>query len=145
MAFQHARTAGFLIELGGTTALSNITQYVSSVDWGESRDTAETTVFATSNSQKTYVPGNIDATCSIEGSWDVTIDGILDARFNSSSPVKAIRFYPATTDSSLANFRQKKANAIMTSLSVPSGVGDANKWSAEFQISGTITKSATTV
>ena len=142
MATPHGKKSGFAIE-NASTSLTNLGAFVASVDFPRTVDTAEVTGFNSTNNTKKYVPGNADATVSIEGPWDratvdATLSGILSAE-------KELRVWPGgTTVATGTNFVQYKANAVMTGYNVTAGVDNAVRYTADFQLTGTITRTTTT-
>lgn len=137
MSFAHGHKAGFSVK-DATTTWRNISQYLNSVDFPRTADTAEVTTFNTSTSSKAYVPGNKDATLSLEGKWDPTVDGYLSGILGKQ---RAFTYYPNTTSSVNTNFVRYSGNAICTAYNPPASVDDAVSFSAEFQVTGTITRS----
>src|SRR5258706_14695442 len=131
MAFSHGKDAVFKIaDAADLTTADDISSNVKSVGFPRSIDTAETSNFGTDS--KTYVVGMSDGTISIEGIWDPTIDARLagligkqDAAF-SYTPQVAGPVYTGV--------------CILTSYEAPADIGDTLTFSAEFQISGTITR-----
>lgn len=140
LAFQHGKSAGFAIQDASTT-YRNITQYVNSVEFSREAETAEVTTFNSTNFTKAYIAGLKDATASIEGKWDPTIDGYLDGILGEK---KQLRYFPATTDKTDTQFIQYKMDGICTSYSPPASVDDAVTYSAEFQVTGSVTRSTST-
>lgn len=141
MAFAHGKSAGFAISSSSQSGYVNISAFTDSVDWNDTLDTDESTVFQSSDFRKTYVIGNGDGTVSVGGKWDLTLDGYFEAIKG-----RATRCYhfPASTDATVAGFRKRQVNAILTSYNTPSDVGGANVWSADFQMNGVVTSSTST-
>lgn len=140
--FFHGKTAGYGL-FDSSTTYRNITTYLTSISFPYSADTAEVTTFNTTNYTKAYVAGNKDGTISIEGKWDTTIDGYISGIVGLS---KGFKYFPATTDanSTAGDFINKNGNAICTSYNVDSSIDDAVSWSAEFQVTGTVSRTTTT-
>ena len=138
----HSKKAGFHITTSSTAAV-NISSYLTSIDFPRTVDTAEVTTFNTSNGSKTYVTGLNDATISIEGVWSTTPDGHMNTLFGASSQ-GTFWYQTPTTSAATAPFVQYTGNMILTSYSPPSAVGDAVTFSADFQVSGTVTRTTTT-
>ena len=139
----HGKLAGLHIRQQSSTLATNISSYLTSIDFPRSVDTAEVTTFNTSNGSKTYVTGLNDATISVEGIWSTTPDGILSLLIGASSGT-TFWYQTPSTSAVAAPFVQYTGGAILTSYNPPSGVGDAVTFSADFQISGTITRTTTT-
>jgi len=141
----HAKKQGFHIRQAAAASgtATNFGKWLTSVDFPRTVDSAEVTTFNTSNGAKTYVTGLNDATVSIEGIWSTTPDGILSLLVGASSGTEIWNQTPST-NAAATPFVQNTAKAILTSYSAPSGVGDAVTFSADFQISGTVTRTTTT-
>jgi hypothetical protein len=139
----HGKKAGFHIRQATSTLATNISSYLTSIDFPRTVDTAEVTTFNTSNGSKTYVTGLNDATVSVEGVWSTTPDGIFNALIGASSPTQ-FWYQTPSTSAAAAPFVQYTANAIVTGYSPPSAVGDAVTFSADLQVTGTVTRTTTT-
>ena len=114
------------------SAEREISSAVTSVTTNFTADTAETSSLG--DTAKQYIAGLKDATWSVEGNRDATIEGYVYGILGSS---KAWAIFPEGSASGKVKY---SGNAICTSFSESSDVGDANKWSAEFQVSGAITR-----
>lgn len=110
----------------------NISTATTSVTLDRNADTAEVTAFG--NDDKAYIAGLKDATWSVEGSRDATIEGYVDGILGSA------RFYRIFPEGSSSGKVYYEGTAICTAVSPSSDVGDANKWSASFQNTGAITR-----
>ena len=129
--------------MDASTTYRNISGYLNSIECSFEAETAEVTVFSSSNTQKDYVAGNTDGTISVEGKWDSTIDGYMSGLLGKGQ--KYLRYFPATTDKTDAGiFVNYKQYGIMTAYSPPASVDDANTFSAEWQMTGVRTRSTTT-
>lgn len=132
--FTHGSRAVFKLHDG--TQLRDLSSAGTTCSLDISRDTAETTAFG--NSSKTYIPGLRDATASIEGNRDATIEGYVYNSFISDTAV-AFEYYPEGEGTGKIYYT---GDCILTTGPGPSSdVGDANKWSAEMQVSGDVTRS----
>jgi len=139
MAFQHGKLSGFHIE-DSSTSLQNIGNKLNSIEISKTGDTAEVTTFNTTNMTKAYLGGLKDATISIEGKWDATIDGTLDGIVGLN---KTYFLQIPSTDSSAADFVQYTGEAIMTGYSGPTAsVDDAVTFTADFQLTGSQVRTA---
>jgi hypothetical protein len=135
MAFVHGKNTVFKVDDSGGT-LRTISAYVTSVDFPQTADTAETTAFGSTN--KSYVAGVKDATVSIEGIWDPTVDGYL---YGIVGQTVSIEYGP---EGATALDKKYTCEAICTNYTPPSSIDDAVKFSAEFQVSGAVTRGAYT-
>jgi predicted secreted protein len=96
-----------------------------SIEFGRSRETAETTGFSPAGGFKTFVGGLRDGTISCSGQWDGDaneIDAILDGLFNSDDP-KAYKFGPEGDTAGMVSY---------------TGVGFVNDYSVSTSNSGVV-------
>lgn len=133
MAYTHGKNSVFKVDNSGGT-LTDISAYLDNVDFPISVETAETTTFG--DSAKDYIVGLKDATVSISGVWDATPDAHLAGILGQAATV-TVEWSPAGTSSGNPKYT---AEAILTSYSIPSSVGDKVTFSAEFQVSGAVTR-----
>ena len=131
MAFVHGKSADFRIDNSGGS-LTDISAYCDSVDFPLTADTAEGTTFG--DSSKEYIAGLKDATISVSGSWDATADGVLAAIVGVSG---SFQYGPAGTTGGNIKYT---GEAICTSYTVNAPVGDKVTFSAEFQVTGAVTR-----
>jgi len=133
MAFTHGKDSVFKLDDSGGT-LTDISSYVNSVDFPETADVAETTVLGDGN--KTYIVGLKDATLSISGLWDSTLDGILGAVVGQSATL-SFEYSPEGTTGGNVKYT---GECILTSYAQSSPVGDVVGYSADFQVTGAVTR-----
>jgi len=133
MAFTHGKDSVFKLDDSGGT-LTDISSYVNSVDFPETADIAETTVLGDGN--KTYIVGLKDATLSISGLWDSTLDGILGAVVGQSATL-SFEYSPEGTTGGNVKYT---GECILTSYAQSSPVGDVVGYSADFQVTGAVTR-----
>lgn len=131
MAFSHGKSAQVWIADSGAV-LRDFTSVGAQVSLDRSGDTAETTAFG--DAAKKYIAGQKDGTFSVEGHRDPTFEGYLDGIVALETTFK---YFPEGSASGKVQFL---GTAICTSFSESSDLGDANKWSAEFQISGAVAR-----
>lgn len=135
MAFVHGKTAVFKIDDSGGT-LRDISAYLNDVGFPRNIDTAETTTFGVSGSSKTYIVGLNDATISISGLFDATADGYLAGVLGQSATL-SFEYGPAGSTGGNIKY---SGECIMTSYEVSAAVGDAVQATAQFQVTGSITR-----
>lgn len=133
MAFKHGKNAVFKID-NSAGSLTDISSYVNEASLPRSIETGETTVFG--NSAKTYVVGLTDATISISGPWDPTLDSTL-AGILGQDASKTFEYGPEGSGSGATKYT---GECYMTSYETSSPVADVVTFSAEFQVTGTITR-----
>ena len=129
--FTHGKNAAFKIDDSGGT-LRDITDVLTDVAVSRTADVAEVSAF--SNSSKAYVAGLKDATITISGSFDATVDGYLSGIIGSEG---SFEFYPIGTTSGNP---KSSGEAICTSYDRTPDVGGAVSFTAAFQVSGDVTE-----
>ena len=133
MAFVHGKDSVFKLDNSGGS-LTDISAYVNSVDMPQTVDVAETTVLGKDN--KTYIVGLKDATISLAGLWDSTADAIFGAVLGQSATL-SFEYSPEGTTSGNVKYT---GEAILTSYSKNSPVGDVVTYSADLQVSDAVTR-----
>lgn len=133
MAFTHGSSAKF--KLGdAASVLQDLSQYITSVSMPREIDEAETTTLT--KSSRTFIPGLIGATISLEGKWDPTVDahfaGIMQL-------VRSFEYYPAG-DPVSASKPKYSGSCFVTSYEVSTDVDEPAEWSAELRITDTVTR-----
>jgi hypothetical protein len=131
--FRHGKTASFKVDNSGGT-LTDISDTLNSVTFPREIETLETTSFGSSN--RSYVVGFTDATVSIEGSFDATVDAHLAGILGQDASV-SFEYGPEGTTSGRVRYT---GEALMTSYETSAGIGDIVSYSAEFQVTGAITR-----
>ena len=129
--FTHGKNAAFKIDDSGGT-LRDITDVLTDVAVSRTADVAEVSAF--SNSSKAYVAGLKDATITISGSFDATVDGYLSGILGAEG---SFEFFPIGTT---GGNPKASGEAIMTSYDRTPDVGGAVTFTAAFQVSGDVTE-----
>ena len=133
MAFTHGKDSVFKLD-NASGSLTDISAFVNNVDFPETADVSETTTLGADN--KTYIAGLKDATISLAGLWDATADAIFGAVVGQSATL-SYEYSPEGTASGKIKYT---GEAILTSYSISSPVGDAVGYSADLQVSGAVTR-----
>jgi hypothetical protein len=133
MPFVHGRTTDFRVDNSGGT-LTDISAYCDNVDFPQVVETAETTTFG--DASKDYIVGLRDATISIGGKWDAVLDAVLAPILGQAASV-SFQYGPA--GSTVSNVRYT-GECFCTSYQVAGAVGDVVTFSAEFQVTGNVTR-----
>jgi hypothetical protein len=129
--FAHGKSTDFAIDdTGGTSR--NISDTLTDVSFPQTIDTAETTAFGSSN--KSYIVGLKDTTISVSGIWDATVDGYLSGTEPAS---RSFIFGPAGSTGGNVKYT---GEAIMTNYSQSNPVGDVVSFTADFQVTGSVTR-----
>lgn len=131
MAFGHGSKAYFAVDDSGDV-LRNLSTYLTSAGLPMTADTAEVSTLGSTS--KAYVPGLKDATIPLEGPWDATVDSYLAGIL---ALEKDFEYGPA---GNTGGFVKYSGRAILTSYEVSTGVDDAQTFSAEFQVTGNVTR-----
>lgn len=129
--FTHGKNAAFKIDDSGGT-LRDISNVLTDVAISRTADVAEVSAF--SNSSKAYVAGLKDATITISGSFDATVDGYLSGILGAEG---SFEFYPIGTT---GGNPKASGECIMTSYDRTPDVGGAVTFTAAFQVSGNVTE-----
>lgn len=130
--FFHGKDAQIFINDSSNTE-RELTSYGVSASLSREVDTAEASTFA--DDDKVYVVGLRDATLSLEGRLDATVDGYL-AGLLGGTP-RGWKIFPAGSATGRPYY---SGSAILTSYEPSSELGDVVGFSAEFQISGVVTR-----
>jgi len=137
MAFTHGKGAVFKIDNSGGT-LQTLTAYVDSIDFNNTVDTAETTTMG--SEVKTYLSGQSDATLSVSGKWDSTASTGPDAVLNGLIGLEATSTFEVGPEGSTTGKVKYTGECFLTSYVVSAPVGDVVTFTADFQVTGAITK-----
>jgi len=133
--FRHGKNASFKVDNSGGT-LTDISNTLNSVSFPREIETLETTSFGSSS--RSYVVGFADATISVEGSFDATVDAHLAGILGQEASV-SFEYGPEGTTAGQVKYT---GEALMTSYETSAGIGDIVAYSAEFQVTGAITRGA---
>ena len=133
MAFVHGKSSVFKLD-NASGSLTDISAFVNNVDFPETADVAETSVLGASN--KTYIVGLKDATISLSGLFDATVDAILGAVVGQTATL-SYEYSPEGTGSGKIKYT---GEAILTNYALSSPVGDVVAYSADLQCSGAVTR-----
>lgn len=135
MPFRHGKSAVFKVD-NNSAVLTDISAYCDDVKLPRSIETAETTTFGVTGGSKTYITGLNDSTISISGKWDATLDAVL-------APVvgfDTLLNWNYGPEGSTAGRVKFTGLCILTKYEIDAPVGDVVKFSADFQVSGAVTR-----
>lgn len=137
--FKHGKDAFFALDNSSGT-LTDISNTVNEVTLPREIETAETTAFG--DDDKTYIVGLGDATISVSGMFDATvnthINGLITG-LKAGTPTTATYRYGPSGCVSGAPFLQ--GEALVTSYEIGSPVGDVVTYSLELQCTASVTGS----
>ena len=129
--FVHGKSTDF--ELDDTSGTSrSLANTLTSVDFPETIDTAETTAFGATS--RSYIVGLRSATISISGLWDATIDGYI---IGTEPASRSFIFGPAGSTGGNVKYT---GEAILTNYSISNPVGDVVTYSIDLQVTGNVTR-----
>jgi len=135
--FTHGKNAYFALH-NTAASLVAISDTLNEISMPREIETAETTAFG--NADKTYITGLADATISLSGMFDATVDAMItgDIANLKSGSVSSLSFEygPSGSTSSLPKFT---GAALITSYEISSPVGDVITYSLELQVTGGVT------
>ncbi len=129
--FVHGKSTDF--ELDDTSGTSrSLANTLTSVDFPETIDTAETTAFGATS--RSYIVGLRSATISISGLWDATIDGYI---IGTEPASRSFIFGPAGSTGGNVKYT---GECILTNYSISNPVGDVVTYSIDLQVTGNVTR-----
>jgi hypothetical protein len=131
MPFVHGRTTHFSYNA------VNLSAFCDNVDFPQTVETAETTTFG--DTSKDYIVGLRDSTISISGKWDGAA-GAIDVTLApdlGNATARAFAYGPA--GNTAGNVRYT-GSCFCTSYQITGAIGDVVTFSAEFQVTGTVTR-----
>jgi hypothetical protein len=133
--FRHGKSTVFKVD-NNAGSLTDISNTLTDVSFPQSVDTAETSAFGAS--AKSYIVGLTDSTLSISGNFDATVDAHLAAIVGKADSV-SFEYGP---EGSTATYVKYTGEALLTSYEKSGAIGDVVTYSAEFQVTGAITRGA---
>ena len=139
--FLHGKGAYFAIDdqAGSLTDISNVLEEVT---FPRTQETAEKTAFG--DDSKVFIAGLLDSTISISGHFDTEDDGV-DELFgtilaNPGSPTTLSFEFGPNGSTPAVGSPVYQGECILTSYEVGAPVGDNVSFSAEFQVTGDVTR-----
>jgi len=135
--FKHGKNAYFSLD-GTAGTLVAISDTLNEVTMPREIETAETTAFGSSD--KTYITGLGDATISLSGMFDATVDTQVagDIANLKSGSVASLTFEYGPSGNAVSS-PKFTGEALITSYEVGSPVGDVITYSLELQVTGGVT------
>lgn len=133
--FAHGRATIFKVE-SAATVLTDISNTLKEVNFPREVDTPETTAFGSTT--RSYVVGFINATFSVSGMYDPTVDALLNGILGFAT---ARNFEYGPVGSTSTNPKYTGA-CYLTNYTDTGSVTDMVGMSADFQVTGAVTRGA---
>lgn len=133
----HGKNTVFKIDDSGGT-LRDISIYCDNVDFPRDQSTAESTGFQPTGGSRTYDVGLNGATLSVSGKWHATPDGYLAGLVGAAVASSSFEYGPEGSTSGKIKYT---GECILTSYGTGSPFDGEATFSAQFQISGQVTRS----
>jgi hypothetical protein len=137
MPFVHGKGSVFKID-NSAGVLQTLTAFIDSVDFSNSVDVAETTTMG--SEFKTYVSGQSDGTMSVSGKYDSTAATGPDAVLQGLIGLETTSTFEYGPDGGTTGKVKYTGECFLTGYSVSSPVGDVVTFTADFRISGAVTR-----
>lgn len=135
-SFKHGKSTAFKLD-DSTGSIKDISNVLTDVGFPQTVETAETTSFG--SSAKTYIVGLSDATVSLSGNFDATVDAHLAGILGQSATV-SFEYFPEGEGAAGTGALKYSGEAILTSYEKSGAVGDVVTFSAELQVTGPVTR-----
>lgn len=135
--FKHGKNAYFALD-GTAASLVDISDTLNEITMPREVETAETTAFG--DADKTYITGLADATVSLSGMLDASVDTTIAGNIANlkSGSVSSLSFEYGPSGS-VSGQPKLSGEALITSYELSSPVGDVVTYSLELQVTGAIT------
>lgn len=130
--FRHGKNAVFTIQDSGDV-VRDISNVLKNISMPRQIDTAETTAFG--SAAKSFVIGIPGATFSVDGMFDLTVDGYLNGIY----AFETARAFVYGPEGSTASRRKFTGSCYLTDYSLSGSVSDMLSFTAQFQITGAVT------
>lgn len=136
--FRHGKGSYFQLD-NSSGSLVDLSSYINEVGFPREVETGETTAFG--SSAKSYIVGLSDATISISGMFDATVDahisGVITALGSGSQATASFEYGPEGSAGSRIKY---SGECLITSYEVSGSVGDVVTFSLELQVTGAVTR-----
>lgn len=135
MAFVHGKDAVFKINNG---SLRDLTAFTDNIEMTDSTEMGETTVMSLED--KTFISGLSEATFSCSGKYDSTVTTGPDDVLFSLKGDDTARAFELGFEGGTAGKVKYSGSCFMTQYVRTAPVGDVVTWTADFQITGVVTR-----
>lgn len=132
MAFVHGKDSYLKL------ATVDLTTFLTDAALNQGTDVAETSTMG--SEAKSYISGLTDSTMSISGRYDSTATTGPDAVLSGLLGLEAATAFEFGPEGGTTGKVKYSGNCFMTAYNVSAPVGDIVAFSAEFQVSGVVTK-----
>lgn len=139
MAFVHGKGGVFKIDNAAGT-LQTLTAYVDQWSISNSVDTAESTTMG--SEVKTYLSGQSDATLTVSGLYDSTASTGPDVVLQGIIGLETTSTFELGPEGSTAGKVRYTGECFLTGYEITAAAQDVVKFTADFQVSGVVTKNA---
>lgn len=136
MAFVHGKVSVFKVDNSGGT-LTDISAYCNNVDFPREKDSPEVTVFGTDD--RKYITGQRNATISVTGLWDATLDGVLGPLMAITSGTEELDFEYGPQGSGSGSIKYS-GSCLITNYTQTGSADGPVSWNADFQVTDAITR-----
>jgi hypothetical protein len=140
--FRHGKSAQFSLDNGAATpVLTDISSYIQDVGFNRQLDMGEVT--AIGNSAKAFITGLQDASISISGKFDATMDANIQTAITNlqNGTISSLNWtYKANSSATSSTNPAYSGVALIKTYDVKTAVGDVVSFSLELQVSGAITR-----
>lgn len=140
MAFVHGKNTAFKLD-NAAGSLQDLSTFLDDVTFPKTIETGETTTYQVDGSAKTYIVGLTDATVSLSGKFDATVDAhfaaLVAAQLAGTNTSATFEYGPAGGGSGAIKYT---GEAVVTSYEVSTPVADVVTFSAELQVTGKVTR-----
>lgn len=134
--FRHGKSTVFKVG-PAPAAITDISNVLTDVSFPQTVETAETTSFG--SSAKTYIVGLSDSSVSVSGNFDASTDALLSGFLTGGAEVY-FEYGPEGAGVAPNTGVKYSGQALLTSYEKSGAVGDVVTFSAEFQVTGAVTR-----
>lgn len=140
MSFVHGKSASFRLD-NSAGSIVDLSTFCDEVSFPRTIETGEITTFQAGGSAKSYLVGLTDSTISVSGKFHSTLDahmaGVVSAQLAGTQATGTFEYGPAGSGTGAIRYT---GECVVTSYEVTSPVGDVVTFSAEFQVTGAVTR-----
>jgi hypothetical protein len=137
MAFVHGKGGVFKIDTAAGS-LTALTAYIDQWSISNSVDMAETTTMG--SEVKTWLSGQSDGTISVSGLYDSTASTGPDVVLQGLIGLETTSSFELGPEGGTAGKTKYSGECFLTGYEITAAGGDAVKFTADFQVTGAITK-----